>query len=366
MFKNLFSKKTAALLAVVCLTFTVSACGLKSSNSGGTSEKSSGDKELVVVNWKDYATDDKEAMKEFEEKNHCKIVNQYMASEEELLTKLRTEGEGKIDVCLPNSSILPVAEKEGLLEEIDISKISNYSKIFDKFKNLPENKMEGKNYAVPWVWGSTSIAYNTDLVKEDIDNMNCLWDEKYKGKIAFRDDYNDAVMIAASVLGQDPNNPKDLDAIKKKLLEQKPLNKTYWKTGDEWTKLFANKQIALGVLWSGQAATMKQEGQPIKYVVPKEGAVGWVDNWAIAKGSKNKELAHKFIDYMISKDFQKKYAEKGGPAPTNREAVAALDPKLVEENAMGEDVLNRLFFIAYRGEDTKKKWNELWQEVKAN
>ena len=35
----------------------------------------------------------------------------------------------------------------------------------------------------------------------------------YSGKIAFRDDYNDAIMAAAIVLGQDPNNPSDLDAI---------------------------------------------------------------------------------------------------------------------------------------------------------
>ncbi len=90
--------------------------------------------------------------------------------------------------------------------------------------------------------------------------MNCLFDEQYAGKIAFRDDYNDAVMSAAIVLGQDPNAPTDLDAIKAKLIEQKPLNKTYWKTGDEFSKLFAGGQISVGLMWSGQAAAMKQAG----------------------------------------------------------------------------------------------------------
>ena len=173
-----------------------------------------------------------------------------MASEEELLTKLRTQKGGKIDLVLPNASILPVAIEEGLVEPIDTEKLTNYEHIFERFKNLPENQKNNQIYAVPWVWGSTGIAYNTDMIKEKIDTVQVLWDPKYKGKIAFRDDYNDAVMTAAMALGQDPNNPSDLEAIKKKLIEQKSLNRTYWKTGDEFSKLFAGKQVAVALMWS--------------------------------------------------------------------------------------------------------------------
>lgn len=74
--------------------------------------------------------------------------------------------------------------------------------------------------------------------------------------------------------------------------------------GDEFSKLFANKQVSVGLMWSGQSATMKQDGQPIGFVVPEDGAIGWVDNWAIAKSSENKELAYAFINYMIGKDVQ--------------------------------------------------------------
>ena len=67
-------------------------------------------------------------------------------------------------------------------------------------------------------------------------------------------------MAAAIVLGQDPAAPSDLDAIKDLLIKQKPLNRTYWQTGDEFSKLFAGGQIEFGMMWSGQAATMKNEG----------------------------------------------------------------------------------------------------------
>ena len=114
------------------------------------------------------------------------------------------------------------------------------------------------------------------------------------------------------MLGQDPNNPSDLDAIKELLIKQKDLNRTYWQTGDEFSKLFANDQVSVGLMWSGQSATMKQEGEPIGFVVPEDGGIGWVDNWAIAESSQNKELAYSFINYMIGEDVQYEWASTGG------------------------------------------------------
>jgi len=320
---------------------------------------------LVVVNWKDYGSDNPEAVKKFEEANNCTVVHEYMASEEELLTKIRTSGPGKYDVILPNAAVLPLAIKDGLLEEIDTAKVSNFSKIYKKFVDLPESKKDGKFYALPWVWGSTAIAYNTKKVTEPITSMAVLWDAKYKGHVGMRDDFNDAIMSAAIVLKQDPNNPADLEAIKQKLIEQKPLNQTYWKTGDEWSKFFANEQIWIGLMWSGQAASMKQEGQPIGFVVPQDGAIGWVDNWAVVKGTKNYDLALKFIDYMISDEFQGNWVKSGGPAPVNSKVGDGLDEAFKKDAGITEADLNRLYFISYHEESVKKAWNELWQEVKA-
>lgn len=353
--------KTLGLVFLFIL-LTVSVLGCSSSTN---TTDNGGKKELVVVNWKDYGSDDPEAIKEFEKENNVKIVHQYMASEEELLTKLRTGGVGKIDLILPNASILPIAIKEKLIEEIDSTKLSNYKNIFEQFKNLPENSKDNKIYAVPWVWGSTGIAYNSEEIKEKVDSVSILWDEKYKGKIAFRDDFNDAVMTAALALGQNPNNPSNLNEIKNKLIDQKQFNRTYWKTGDEFSKLFAGKQVAVGLMWSGQAAAMKKNGEPITYVIPKEGAIGWVDNWAIVKDSKNKDLALKFIDFMLSSKFQENWVKKGGPNPVNTEVTKNLDPDFVQQMGINEETIAKLYFISYHSDAEKKKWNEMWQEVKA-
>ncbi len=349
-------RKGIALLMIA----VISAVGLF---AAGSAEKD--ENVLTVVNWKDYGSDTQEVIDHFAETYGCKVVHVYMASEEELLTKLRTGGIGEFDVVLPNASILPLAIEEGLLQPLETDSLESYDSLFDRFKTIEENMKDGKLYAVPWVWGSTSIAYNTEMITEPIDSIDILWDEAYKGKISFRDDYNDAVMAAAIALGQDPNNPGDMDAIKAKLIEQKALNRTYWKTGDEFSKLFANKQIAVGMMWSGQAAAMKLNGEPIEYVIPQEGAIGWVDNWAVVKDAPNKEMAYKFIDYMIGYEFQKAWVTSGGPAPVNQAVANDLDPQFVKDNNLGEEAIGKLHFMAYRDGETKKNWNELWQEVKA-
>lgn len=356
-------KKLLVAVLVFSLVLSMAACGEKTENEG---EKEGEKTKLYVVNWKDYGSDDAEFIKAFEEQNNCEIVNTYMSSEEELLTKLRTSKEGDIDVCLPNCTILPAAIEEDLLAEIDTTKLQNFNGMFERFKTQKECFKDDKMYAVPFVWGSTAIAYNTEVIKEAPKSIKDLFDKKYAGKIAYRDDYNDAIMTAALALGQDPNNPSDLEAVKEKLIEQKPLNKTYWKTGDEFSKLFAGNQVDIGLMWSGQAAWMKQEGQPIAFTVPEDGAIGWVDNWAIAEGSQNKDLAYAFIDWMISKDFQYNWAVNGGPAPVNQDAAESVDPEYAKSAAMDEESLNRLYFMEYRTDEVKKDWNELWTEVKAN
>lgn len=362
-------KKSAFWLTLWSVFVLIGLTGCGGDSSGTDSDSSKNERtsstRLYVVNWKDYGSDDPEVIQEFQEMCNCEVIHQYMASEEELLTKLRTIGSSEMDVVLPNASILPTAIEEGLLEEIDTSQLENYDALDPSLTELPEVSHDGKTYAVPWVWGSTSIAYNTEVVDEDINSINVLFDERYAGNLSIRDDYNDAVMAAAIALGQDPNNPSDLDAVKEKLKEQKQLNKTYWKTGEEFTNLFSNNLVSVAMAWSGQVAQMKQEGLPIDYVIPKEGAIGWVDNWAIVKDTPKKELAMQFIDFMISREFQESWAKKGGPAPANTEAINNLDPDYVAEIGMDEESLSKLHFISYRSDEQKNAWNDLWQEVKA-
>ena len=100
-------------------------------------------------------------------------------------------------------------------------------------------------------------------------------------------------------------------------------------------------------------------------MVPEDGAIGWVDNWAIASGSQNEELAYAFINYMISKDVQYDWAQ-GRPRPRQPGGRRGCGPRVRCRLRHGRDSLNRLYFMAYQDDATKAAWAELWTEVKAS
>ncbi len=72
-----------------------------------------------------------------------------------------------------------------------------------------------KVYGVPWVWGLTSFAINTDDVAETPTSIEVLWDEAHAGRVSLRDDALEAVQFGAIATGQDINDITDLDAVKR-------------------------------------------------------------------------------------------------------------------------------------------------------
>ena len=83
-------------------------------------------KELKVLNWQGYGTDEKWALDLFERKTGIKVVHDYFNSEQEMLTKLRTSP-GTYDVVLMNNIYVMEAAHEGLIQALDTSKFSNFN-----------------------------------------------------------------------------------------------------------------------------------------------------------------------------------------------------------------------------------------------
>ena len=78
----------------------------------------------------------------------------------------------------------------------------------------------GKTYMIPIVWGYDSVIYNKDHISPDdplTQSLGVLFDDKYKGKIAWRDDAHGMIMCAALSTGHpDPVNmdSNDLKELK--------------------------------------------------------------------------------------------------------------------------------------------------------
>ena len=143
--------------------------------------------EIKVLNWQGYGTDEKWALEIFEKKTGLKVVHDYFNSEQEMLTKLRTSP-GTYDVVLMNNIYVMDAVNEGLVQPIDTGKITNFNDLTPALRDSERFVKDGKHWAISWVWGLTSFAYNTQKIHERPDTIQVLWDKEHAGRVGWRDD----------------------------------------------------------------------------------------------------------------------------------------------------------------------------------
>lgn len=323
-------------------------------------------KEIKVLNWQGYGTDEKWAVELFEQKTGIKVVHDYFNSEQEMLTKLRTSP-GTYDVVLMNNTFVMEAANEGLIQPIDPSKISHFNDLNVALRDSERFVKDGKHYAVAWVWGVTSFAYSTDKLSSRPDSLEALWDPANAGKVGWRDDAVEAIQFGALATGQDMNAPADMEKIKAKLSALKPQIKTFWSSEDEWNKYMAAGDYTISTYWSGSAARSKKAFKlPVDFVVPKEGAIGWFDGLAVAANAPNADGAHAFIDFMVSPEFYVKWdTDVGAPASANTKANEALPADAMNRAVLGDpEVVKRLQWMAPLTDDQRKAYQETWDAVK--
>jgi len=123
--------------------------------------------------------------------------------------------------------------------------------------------------------------------------------------------------------------------------------------------------MALG--WNGDAAALRAQGVPIKYIVPSEGSQFWEDDWAIAVDARNPELAHTFLNFVMRPEVAAQEARYTRYATGNRSALALLDDEMRNDPSTypPEDVLQKLEAGMPLDADGQKRREELWMEVRA-
>ncbi|WP_170560016.1 ABC transporter substrate-binding protein [Ruegeria atlantica] len=321
--------------------------------------------EIRVLNWQGYGTDLDWAVGAFAQASGHTVVHEYFNSEQEMLTKLRTNP-GAYDVVLINAAFTPQAQEEGLIGPIDVTLIENLSDVPPDIAGNPDLNAGGALHGVPWTWGLTSFAVNTGEFDQTPDSIEVFWDKAHEGKVSIRDDALEAVQFAAIATGQDINNISDLDAVQAKLAELMPQIKTYWGSENDWNQFMAAGDLDVATFWSGSASRSMAAGLPVQFVVPKEGAIGWLDGLSIPTSSTKKEAAHQFIDWMIDPEFYVKWAADGAPASANAKAAAALPDEAFNKRILGDpEVVARVQFQRPVSEENRKKYLELWQGLKA-
>jgi len=340
------------LLATLCLS-----CGKKTPS-------------LNLLVWEGYA--DPSFVKAFEEQNHCKVSASYMGSSDELVAKLRGGSAGNYDVISPSSDVATMISEAGLAAPLDLSKLPAYEKLSPKLRAMPLVRINGSVYGVPFMWGPNPLLYDSKAFAAPPVSWAAMWDPKLKEKVSVWDDLS-TVYMAAQVLGYDKPDPNhlynlsdpELDAVKNKLLALKPNIRKIWATGGELTNLFENHEIVAAMGWPLMTHQLRQANFPVGETIPKENTTGWIDHLMITAGSENKELAYKFLEYMIEAQTQRKVTDVTGYAPANPDAAKFMSAEQQKSLHLDnvDEYQKRIYF--WQNVPRRAKYNEIWNEVKA-
>ena len=176
--------------------------------------------------------------------------------------------------------------KNNLVQELNKDNIPNISQMDEEYLNLDIDP--GNKYSVPYMFGTVGLIYNKDVIKEDVDSWDILWDEKYKNKIFMFDTYRDTIGVALKKLGYSLNseNPKEIEEAKELLLKQRNLVDPIYGV-DNGTTMIPAGESDINMIWSGEGLNLQDEYPNLRYVVPKEGANLWIDSLCIPYNAKN-------------------------------------------------------------------------------
>ena len=303
-------------LLILALCMVMSLCSCKESEEEDV-KKDYPTKTLNVYNWGEYISDEDDeesglfdVNSGFEEyfnkyladeyKCYIKVNYSTYATNEDMYAKI-TNSAVAYDIVIPSDYMIQKMIANGLLVEIDKSKLSNYNNISDEFQGLyydPDDK-----YSVPYTYGMLGVIYNAEFVsEEDVakQSWGLLWDEKYAGKILQFNNPRDAFGTAMYWNNLDINS-KDTtvwDQALQHLKDQKPLLQGY--VNDEIFNKMKGASAYIAPYFAGDFLTMAAANDDLNFYYPKEGTNYFVDAMCIPVTSKNTDLAHEYINYMIS------------------------------------------------------------------
>jgi spermidine/putrescine transport system substrate-binding protein len=255
---------------------------------------------LQVLDWAGYGNDGGGAMFKAYVHNHPHSKPQftYMTNESDALAKIQAGAHP--DLFRPYVGWVKYFAKSGLVQPWDPKLIPNF-KHLNPFM-VKAGKYQGHQYGIPDDWGFDAILYRKDKVHPKARSWGLLFDERYKGKIAWFDDLEMITIAGLYLKAKNPWNQTqaELNRSVNFLKSKKHLVKFSWSSETELWQAFGAGDVWIAYAWPNDWVQMKKK-HPVVYMHPKEKPIAWVGMFMLLKGSSRPHLAHAYVNAWSSK-----------------------------------------------------------------
>ncbi len=335
-----------------------------------------------VYNWNESI--DPAVIPMFEKETGIRVIYDLFDSNEVLDAKMLT-GQSGYDVVFPGTEFVTHQVKAGVYKELSIENIPNLKHLDPAQMELLKDVDPGEElHAVPYLSGTTGIAYNVDKVAKYLgaDFKVDSWDVFFKPEIlaklkpcgiAVLNAPTEIMGTAMHYLGLNPNslNPKDYKPAEALLIEMS-RNVTYFHSSQNINDL-ANGDICITMAWSGDMMQAKaraaeaNNGVNIEFIVPKEGGLIFYDNMAIPKDAPHLENAYKFVNFIMKPEVIGQISSYTSYGNANKDSIQYVDEKVTSNPHifLSDEKMSKMFIVKGKPNKVMREINKMWTRIKS-
>lgn len=248
-----------------------------------------------LYNWGNYTNP--ELLTKFEAETGIKVNVTDYDSNDTALARIRQGGHG-FDIVVPSNSYMQTWISEGLIVPLDKSVVTNHGNIAPEWVDVDFDP--GREYSVPWQWGTTGVIVNTSVYDGDINDAGLIFSppDALKGKINVIPEMSDVMAIAIYYAGGE-SCTTDMEVMRK-VRDTLVEAKTHWKALDYGTvDAHVAGDFSAGIYWNGATMRARLQNADLAYGYPKTGYPIWMDSATVLADAQNPENAMKFINFIL-------------------------------------------------------------------
>lgn len=225
-----------------------------------------------------------------------------------VIAKLQAQrGNPPFDVVMVSRSFGMRALNAGLVEKISAAD-------FPEAKALMTEAIRPAGWGVAMILDTYDVMYDTKQVKTPVASWLDLWRPEFKGKVALPSATDGGACFAfiscvMRAIGGEDRSDAVITETFKRLKALKPSVRMFYPDSTQPTQLIDRGDIAVSPQFGIRIANQTRVAPHIVKATPKEGVQAIPYDLCLPKGSKNTELAKKYINLTLSKQVQERLVQ---------------------------------------------------------
>lgn len=319
---------------------------------------------LNVLMWSEYI--DPKVVEDFGKRFDCRVTLDVFEDLESMLAKLQQGGASLYDVITPSDYVVPVLLRLKLLGEIRHDNVPNFANIEPRFASPPFDP--GNRFTAPYQWGTVGVYLRKTGGRPVERTWGLLFDpSKQPGSFLMMDGIREMIGAALKYRGHSLNSTDQRELVEARdtLLEAKRRSAGFEGGVGGKNKVLARSVVA-AVAYNGDAVRGVRDDPETEFFVPEEGGEIWMDNMAIPVMAPHREMAEKFINYILEPETGARVSNFNQYATPNRASMRYINAQDLKNPAIypSAAIMNRLEFLRDLGPDLKL-YDEVWTQVKS-